>query len=145
MRPMTADSDTGTAWTRRLVGCHRRAIRQAAGMAVVLLCAGTAEAAQDQPPAPAQTAKPAMMGMKMAEMKQACAAKHEAAASEVQALAKTVTEAKSSNDIVVLRAALDATLRHIEGMQAKAAKCAGMMTAEAPAVASPKDEGTHKH
>src|SRR5687768_11527719 len=107
----------------------------------VLLLAGTAGAAQGQPQASPDT--PAI-GM-MAEMKQACEAKHEAAASDVQALTKKLTESKASNDIVVLRAAIDATLLHLDGMRAKAAKCAGMMKTEVPTAAAPKNDDAHKH
>jgi hypothetical protein len=117
--------------------------RRAVVLLLVLLGAGTAGAGQGQPPVPPD--KPAAMGMKMAEMKQTCETKHEAAASDIQALTKTLTAAKSSNDIVVLRAAIDAALFHLDGMQAKAAKCAGMMKADPPAAAPTKDDAAHKH
>jgi hypothetical protein len=117
--------------------------RRAVVLLLVLLSAGTAGAGQGQPAVPPD--KPAAMGMKMAEMKQACEAKHDAAASDIQALTKTLTAAKASNDIAVLRAAIDATLFHLDGMQAKAAKCAGMMTADPPAAAPTKDDAAHKH
>jgi len=125
-----------------LNGRERRGV-EAMVVAVVLLCAGVAGAAQDQPPV--QPARPAAPTMHMTEMKSACEVKHEAGDNDVPALTKTLLEARGSNDIVVLRAALDAALRHIDGVQARVARCAGMMHAAAPAAARPKDDTDHKH
>ena len=114
---------------------------------LVLLPAGTALVAQTAQPA--QPVGPAVGKMQMGEMKQACAAKHEASAKDVEALTKTVTTALASIDPAVLRAALEATHRHLEGMQAKAAKCAAMMNAPAaataPAPTQQPDDPAHKH
>ena len=57
----------------------------------------------------------------------ACAEKHEAAAKDVLELRKIVAAAQTSSDIATLRKALDATMRHLDAMDAKAAKCAAMM------------------
>jgi len=131
------DPYTLATWRARLI----------AVFLLVLLPAGTARAAQTAQPAP--PVGPAMGQMKMGEMKQACEAKHEASAKEVEALTRTVTTALASIDPAVLRAALEATRRHLEGMQAKAAKCAAMMHAPAaatePAPPQKPDDPAHKH
>jgi hypothetical protein len=81
----------------------------------------------------------------------ACAEKHDAAAKDVLELRKIVAAAQTSTDIATLRKALDATMRHLDAMDAKALKCAGMMKqhmatpSATKAPASPQAPEKHDH
>jgi hypothetical protein len=109
-----------------------RVLERSGVVLLLVLAAGTAGAAQTDAQATVAPRMPAAMGgTKAGEMTHGCAAMHQAAATDVEALRKTVTAARASGDLTALHAALDATLRHLDDMQVRGASCADKMKAPA--------------
>jgi hypothetical protein len=137
------DRYTLATWEARYVSRHHQAILEAIVIVVVfllvLLLSGAASADQAVP-AP-KTGRPAAMGQMHRQPAPDAApeatrcATHEATAADVAALRTVLQDAQVTNDVAMLRAAVDAALRHLDRMSAGAAACAAKMKpAEAPSV-----------
>ncbi|MBY0497420.1 MAG: hypothetical protein K2Y23_24725 [Cyanobacteria bacterium] len=97
-------------------------IRQSIAVALVTLLLGVAAVAQ-------QTAKPSqkMDQMSMGDMMKGCREHCQATTKSLDQLATTVADAKASNDVNKMRAALDRTEKSLTDMREHMKMCMNMM------------------